>query len=119
MSQRHLDLLATTDPLLLRAPRVLLLGTGHDPCHAQRRCQQRAISLTKIRIALTYGRCENNHGWQRWTLLSRQLRGTPYARFEQGLHGLQLLGRCLRSGADGTAVVQLKTCKWNYSLRRH
>jgi hypothetical protein len=120
MSHQRLDRLAATDPRLQLTPQVLLLGTLNDPRHAQRRCQQRAISLTKIRIALTYGRRENNHGWERWTLLSRQLRGTPYARFEHDLHGLQLIGRRFsRPGVDGSAVVQLKTCKWNYNLRRH
>ncbi|MGB5134456.1 MAG: hypothetical protein WBN89_04705 [Prochlorococcaceae cyanobacterium] len=119
MSHQRLDHLAATDPCLQHTPEVLLLGTRDDPCHAQRRCQQRAISITKIRIALTYGRRGINHGWERWTLLSRQLRDTPYARFEHDLNGLQLIGRRLSPGADGSAVVQLKTCKWNYRLRRH
>lgn len=119
MSHQRLDLLAATDPRLQHTPQVLLLGTRDDSSHAQRRCQQRGISLTKIRIALTYGRHENNHGWERWTLLSRKLRRTPYARFEHELNGLQLIGRQLSPGADGSAVVQLKTCKWNYGLRHH
>jgi hypothetical protein len=119
MSHQCLDHLAATDPRLQHTPQVVLLGTRSDPNHAERRCQQRAISLTKIRIALTYGHRENNHGWERWTLLSRELRGTPYARYEHDLHGLQLIGRRLSPGADGNAVVQLKTCKWNYGLRRH
>lgn len=119
MPNTHLDLLAASDPLLQHTPELQLLGTRHDPSHAQRRCQQRAISLTKIRIALAYGRCENNNGWQRWTLLSSQLRGTPYARFAHDLNGLQLIGRRLSPGAAGSTVVQLKTCKWNFRLRRH
>ena len=119
MPNPHLDLLAARDPLLQHSPELQLLGTRHDPSHAQRRCQQRGISRIKIRIALAYGRHENHHGWERWTLLSRQLRRTPYARFAHDLHGLQLIGRRLSSGADGSAVVQLKTCKWNFRLRRH
>jgi hypothetical protein len=119
MSHQHLDLLAASDPRLQHIPQVLLLGTRDDPSHAQRRCQQRGISLTKIRIALTYGRHEINHGWERWTLLSRELSRSPYARFEHDLNGLQLVGRQLSTSSDGGALVQLKTCKWSYRLRRH
>jgi len=119
MSQQRLHLLAARDPLLQHTPGVLLLGTRHDPSHAQRRCQQRGISITKIRIALAYGRHEIHHQLERWTLLSRQLRRSPYARFAGELNGLQLVGRRLIHPADGNAVVQLKTCKWNFRLRRH
>lgn len=82
MSRQRLDLLAASDPRLLNTPEVVLLGSRSDPGHAQRRCQQRGITRTKIRIALAYGR------------------------------------QCSHS-AGGAAVVQLKTCKWNYRLRRH
>ena len=119
MSQQRLDHLAATDPQLRHAPRVLLIGTPSDANHAERRCQQRGISLTKIRIALTYGRHDNHHSVERWTLISRELRRSPYARYEQDLNGLQLVGRRVRSLNDGGEVVLLKTCKWNYGLRRH
>lgn len=119
LSHQHLDHLAASDPRLQEIPRVVLAGTASDAHHAQRRSQQRAISLTKIRIALAYGHHEIHHHLERWTLLSRQLRRSPYARFEHDLNGLQLIGRQRLSPYDGSAVVQLKTCKWNYRLRRH
>ena len=119
MSHQRLDLLAATDRRLEQSPDVLLLGTRNDPSHAERRCQQRGISLTKIRIALAYGRCEIHHHLARWTLVSRQLRRSPYARFEHDLNGLQLIGRFHPSALGGRGMVQLKTCKWNYHLRRH
>ena len=118
MSHQHLDLLAAKDPQLQESPEVEMVGTRHDPGHAQRRCQQRGISITKIRIALAYGHHEFHHNDERWTLLSRQLRLTPYARYENELTGLQLIGRCVSPDTDSNTVVQLKTCKWNYRLRR-
>lgn len=119
MRHQHLDRIAAMDPRLQATPDVELVGTRHDPGHAQRRCQQRGISLTKIRIALAYGRHEIHHNNDRWTLLSRQLRLTPYARYESELTGLQLIGRRVSHDADSNAIVQLKTCKWSYRLRRH
>jgi len=118
VSHQHLALIASKDPQLQATPEVVLVGTRYDPGHAQRRCQQRGISLTKIRIALAYGRHEMHHNDERWTLLSRQLRLTPYARYERELTGLQLIGRCVSLDANSNAVVQLKTCKWSYRLRR-
>ncbi|WP_159818053.1 hypothetical protein [Cyanobium sp. Copco_Reservoir_LC18] len=111
---RQLDVLAAADPNLIVLPAIHLVGTDRDAGHAQRRCQQRAISATKIRIALAYGRQEASHGLQRWTLLSRQVRRSPYARYERELTGLQLVGS--PDTLDGT--VCLKTCKWNWALRR-
>ena len=118
MSHQHLDLLAAKDPQLQATPEVELVGTRHDPGHAQRRCQQRGISLTKIRFAMPNGPYEIHHNDERWTLFSRQLRLTPYARYENELTGLQLIGRCVSPDDNSNAVVQLKTCKWSYRLRR-
>ncbi|MCP9928838.1 DUF4258 domain-containing protein [Cyanobium sp. CH-040] len=119
MNQLTLDRLAGDDPHLQQTPEFVLIGARNDPSHAERRCQQRGISLTKIRIALAYGRHDHHHGWERWTLVSRRLRRTPYERFEHDLNGLQLVGRRLSNSSDGGALVQLKTCKWSYRLRRH
>lgn len=91
LSHQHLDHLVASDPRLQEIPRVVL----------------------------AYGYHEIHHHLERWTLLSRQLRRSPYARFEHDLNGLQLIGRQRLSPYDGSAVVQLKTCKWNYRLRRH
>lgn len=111
---RQLDVLAAADPNLTALPEILLVGTARDAGHAQRRSQQRAISAAKIRIALGYGRHDHHHGMQRWTLLSRQLRRSPYARYERELTGLQLVG----STAPQDGSVLIKTCKWNWNLRR-
>jgi hypothetical protein len=111
---RQLDALAAADPNLHALPAIHMGGTDRDAGHAQRRCQQRAISAAKIRIALAYGQQETTHGLQRWTLLSRQLRRSPYARYERELTGLQLVGHT--APQDGS--VLLKTCKWNWALRR-
>ena len=82
-------------------------GTERDKGHAKRRCQQRAISLTKLRIALAYGRPDHHHGQRRWTLLGRALRNSPYALFQRELEGLQLVGTPDRQ----QDVIQIKTCK--------
>ena len=119
MSHRCLDRIAAADPNLEQAPEVLLSGTRQDQHHAERRCQQRGISLTKIRIALAYGRHDVHHHLERWTLAARDLKQSPYSRFEHDLNGLQLIGRSLDPEEDGTAIVAIKTCKWNYRLRRH
>ncbi|MDM7954746.1 MAG: hypothetical protein QUV07_16230 [Cyanobium sp. CZS 25K] len=111
---RQLDDLAAADPKVILLPTIRLVGTHRDAGHAQRRCQQRAISATKIRIALAYGRHDHHHGMQRWTLLSRQLRRSPYARYERELTGLQLVGSPDPQGGS----ILLKTCKWNWALRR-
>lgn len=111
---RQLEAIAAEDPRLAFLPAIQLVGTPRDSGHAQRRCQQRAISAAKIRIALGYGRHDHHHGMQRWTLLSRQLRRSPYARYERELTGLQLVG--CTAPQDGS--VLLKTCKWNWALRR-
>lgn len=71
--------------------------------------------MAKVRIALTYGNKDHHHGVQRWTLLGRRLRRSPYARFVKELEGLQLIGH--QNPTDGSVV--LKTCKWNWSMRRH
>lgn len=110
----HLNAIAASDARLQSGPRFVLMGTSRDHAHAQRRAQQRAISTAMIRIALVYGRQEHHCGARRWTLLSKQLRCSPYARYEQELRGLQLVGQ--QPSADGP--VELKTCKWNYTLRR-
>lgn len=115
MSHQQLNQLAASDLHLMQAPKVELAGTLNDANHARRRCQQRAISLTKIRIALIYGHHEIHHRLERWTLLPRLLRQSPYSRYEHELGGLQLVGMQI----DGGEVVRLKTCKWNYRLRRH
>lgn len=119
MTHSPLDLLAANDPHLELCPEVELVGTRCDHSHAQRRCQQRGISLTKIRIALAYGDHENHHHHERWTLLARQLNDSPYGRFARELNGLQLVGRSLIDPEQGMPVVRLKTCKWNFRLRRH
>ena len=110
----HLAVLAAADPNLTVLPTFHLVGPDRDAGRAQRRCQQRASSTAKIRIALAYGRHDHHHGMQRWTLLSRQLRRSPYARYERELTGLQLVG----STAPQDGSVLLKTCKWNWALRR-
>jgi len=112
---RQLETIASTDPVLASLPDIDLRGTARDDAHARRRCQQRGISLTKLRIALAYGRHEHHHGQQRWTLLSRRLRCSPYARFEGELQGLQLVGT--PDPEQGT--LRLKTCKWVWAMRRH
>jgi hypothetical protein len=111
---RRLEVIASADPLLSVLPEIQLGGTASDGGHARRRCQQRGISQTKLRIALAYGLHDYHHGLQRWTLLGRRLRRTPYARFERELEGLQLVG----STRPRDGAVLLKTCKWNWDLRR-
>ena len=112
---RHLALLAATDPRLTSLPEIRMGGTTRDSAHAHRRCQQRAISLTKLRIALAYGRPDHHHGQKRWTLLGRALRNSPYALFQRELEGLQLVG----STDPQQDVIQIKTCKWVWAMRRH
>jgi len=111
---RRLEAIASADPLLHDLPEIHLGGTASDRGHARRRCQQRGISYTKLRIALAYGHHDHHHGMQRWTLLGRRLRSTSYARYERELEGLQLVGSI--RPFDGS--VLLKTCKWNWALRR-
>lgn len=111
---RQLDAIAAVDPNLIALPAIYLIGTNRDVGHAQRRCQQRAISASSIRIAVAYGDQDHHYGMQRWTLMSRQLRRSPYARYERELNGLQLVGST--AAEDGS--VLLTTCKWNWSLRR-
>lgn len=112
---RHLSLLAAADPRLADLPTIRMGGTERDAAHAHRRCQQRAISLTKLRIALAYGRIDHHHGLKRWTLLGRQLSSSPYARFQRELEGLQLVGAL----NPEQGLVQIKTCKWVWAMRRH
>ncbi|MEB3331387.1 MAG: hypothetical protein VKI83_02690 [Synechococcaceae cyanobacterium] len=112
---RHLVSIASADPRLHVLPRILLVGTVSDGNHARRRAQQRAISATKLRIALAYGRRDHHCGRQRWTLLGRFLRHSPYARYARELEGLQLIGRA----APEQGVVWINTCKWNWAMRRH
>jgi hypothetical protein len=112
---RQLAAIAADDPCLASLPPIQLAGTCRDAGHAQRRCQQRGISHTKLRIALAYGRHDHHHGQQRWTLLGRSLLRSPYARFCNELEGLQLIG-----GVDPQdGALQLKTCKWVWAMRRH
>lgn len=110
----HLDDIAADDPRLKDSPSILMRGTRTDRSHAQRRAQQRAISTAMIRIALAYGHLDHHHGIKRWTLLSKQLRRSPYARYERELRGLQLIGQ----QATADSPVELRTCKWNYALRK-
>ena len=110
-----LEAIAATDPCLALLPEIQLAGTRQDAGHALRRCQQRAISPTKVRIAVAYGREDHHNGHQRWTLLSRALQHSPYARYCRELEGLQLIG-CADPN-DG--ALRLKTCKWVWAMRRH
>jgi hypothetical protein len=114
-NHRQLEAIAAVDPCLASLPEIQLAGTRQDDGHALRRCQQRAISRTKLRIAVAYGREDHHYGQQRWTLLSRALQRSPYARFCRELEGLQLIG-----SADPTdGALHLKTCKWVWEMRRH
>lgn len=112
---RQLEAIAAADPCLAALPEIQLAGTSGDAAHARRRCQQRAITLTKMRIALAYGRRDHHHGQKRWTLLARRLRDSPYARFEGELEGLQLIG----TPDPDVHALRIKTCKWVWAMRRH
>ena len=126
---RHLQALASCDPRLGSLPLIRLGGTAMDHSHAARRAQQRGISATKLRIALAYGIHEHHLGLERWTLYGRRLRRTPYARYLRELEGLQLVGTTLTDGLlagralavspeAANGIVLLRTCKWNWALRR-
>lgn len=114
-NHRQLEAIAASDPCLDSLPVLLLAGPRSDTAHALRRCQQRGISLTKLRIAFAYGHWDEHYGMQRWTLRRRDLQRSPYSRFQRELEGLQLVGSHVRD----RGAVRLKTCKWVRALRRH
>ena len=110
--------LAAQDPVMEHRPQLIHAGTRLDHRHAERRCQQRAISDVKIAIALVYGHHEFHHGHDRWTIDQRALADSPYQPHSDALNGLQVVGLLSHDGETGADLVTIKTCKWVWRLKR-
>lgn len=82
-----------------------------DPLHVERKQQQRGIDNNMLLIALFYGRKARTYQDVSYTIIDRNLKGTPYEKFLSKLRGLTIIGRW-----DGESF-NLITSYWNFLVK--
>jgi Domain of unknown function (DUF4258) len=108
---QQLQSLLHQDTKKTQLPSFCLIGSSHDPNHAQRRMQQRAISEEMITVALLYGKQEYHTRAKTFTILDRTLKNTPYQKFIDKLRGLRVIATETAEGLKVTSVY------WAWDLR--
>ncbi|NEO57862.1 MAG: hypothetical protein F6K54_35310 [Okeania sp. SIO3B5] len=113
MNMNHqLSLVLQNDKNIQKLGCISAVHNPKDSNHLERRQQQRAISLSMMKVAIIYGNRQFSYGAVTYTLTDKNLRITPYKRFIDVLRGLRVV--CVQ----GFPEPKIMTAYWHNKTKR-